>query len=65
MERPSALVLFGSPADIGTEESWEMSTWQFVVKPGPGGSSRPLTRVAPTTPQIGRATSRLDASPSK
>jgi len=41
VDAPNALVLFGSPADIGAEG---MSTWQFVVKPGPGGSSRFLTR---------------------
>ncbi|MBT8166633.1 MAG: hypothetical protein HKO63_08145 [Acidimicrobiia bacterium] len=41
---PNALVLFGSPADIGSEESWGMSTWQFVVNPGPDGGSRFLTR---------------------
>jgi hypothetical protein len=41
---PHALVLFGSPADIGAEESWGVSTWQFVVKPGPHGGSRLLTR---------------------
>lgn len=41
---PTALVLFGSPADIGTEESWGMSTWQFIVKSGADGDSRLLTR---------------------
>ena len=41
---PNALVLFGSPADIGAEESWGMSTWQFVVTPAPDGGSRLLTR---------------------
>lgn len=41
---PSALVLFGSPAEAGTEESWGMSTWQFVLRPGPTGSTRLLTR---------------------
>jgi hypothetical protein len=41
---PHALVLFGSPADIGAEESWGVSTWQFIVKPGPHGGSRLLTR---------------------
>ena len=41
---PRALVLFGSPADIGSEESWGMSTWQFVVTPVPAGGSRLLTR---------------------
>jgi len=44
VDPPNTLVLFGSPADIGTEESWGMSTWQFVVKPGPDGGSRFLTR---------------------
>jgi hypothetical protein len=41
---PHALVLLGSPAEIGGEESWGMSTWQFVVRPGPDGGSRLLTR---------------------
>ena len=41
VEPPNALVLFGSPADIGAEG---VSTWQFVVKPGPDGGSRLLTR---------------------
>jgi hypothetical protein len=44
VDPPNALVLFGSPADIGTEESWGMSTWQFAVNPGPDGGSRLLTR---------------------
>lgn len=41
---PNALVLFGSPAEIGGEDSWGVSTWQFVVSPGPDGGSRFLTR---------------------
>ncbi|MDH3731141.1 MAG: hypothetical protein OES13_08470 [Acidimicrobiia bacterium] len=41
---PTALVLLGSPADIGAGESWGRSTWQFAVKPGPDGGSRLLTR---------------------
>ena len=44
VDPPNALVLVGSPADIGGEESWGISTWQYVVKSGPGGSSRFLTR---------------------
>ena len=28
-----ALVLYGSPADMGAEDSWERSIWQFVVPP--------------------------------
>ncbi len=44
VDRPNAFVLFGSPADIGTEESWGMSTWQFAVNPGHDGGSRLLTR---------------------
>ena len=44
VDPPNALVLFGSAADIGGEESWGMSTWQFVVNPGPDGGSRLLTR---------------------
>jgi hypothetical protein len=41
---PHALVLLGSPADIDSEASWGVSTWQFVVNPGPDGASRLLTR---------------------
>jgi len=41
---PGALVLFGSPAGSGTEESWGRSSWQFVVNPDPVGGSRLLTR---------------------
>lgn len=44
VDPPYAFVLFGSPADTGAEESWGMSTWQFVVNPGPNGGSRLLTR---------------------
>jgi hypothetical protein len=44
VEPPNTLVLFGSPADVGGEESWGVSTWQFVVKPRSGGGSRLLTR---------------------
>jgi hypothetical protein len=28
-----AVVLYGSPADMGGEDSWERSIWQFVVPP--------------------------------
>ena len=44
VDPPKALVLFGSPADIGAEESWGISTWQFVVNPDRRGGSRLLTR---------------------
>jgi hypothetical protein len=44
VDPPNALVLFGSPADTGAGEGWGMSTWQFVVNPGPDGGSRLLTR---------------------
>ena len=44
VDSPNALVLFGSLVDIGGEESWGVSTWQFVVNPGPDGGSRLLTR---------------------
>ncbi len=44
VDPPNALVLFGSPAEIGGEDSWGVSTWQFVVKPRSDGSSRLLTR---------------------
>ena len=44
VDPPNALVLFGSPAEIGAEESWGMSTWQFAVTPGSGGGSRFLMR---------------------
>ncbi len=44
VDAPNALVLLGSLADMGVEEGWGMSTWQFVVNPGPDGGSRFLTR---------------------
>ena len=44
VDPPNALVVVGSPADIGAEESWGRSTWQFVVTPGSDGGSRFLTR---------------------
>jgi len=44
VDPPNALVLFGSPADIGAEQSWGVSTWQFVVHLGHDGGSRILTR---------------------
>ncbi len=44
VEPPNALVLFGSPADVGDAESGGVSTWQFAVNPGPDGGSRLLTR---------------------
>ena len=44
VDPPNALVLLGSPADTGAEESWGVSTWQFVVNTDPDGGSRFLTR---------------------
>jgi hypothetical protein len=44
VDPPSALVLFGSPADIESEDRWGLSTWQFAVKPGSDGGTRLLTR---------------------
>ena len=44
VDPPNALVLFGSPVDVGAEESWGLSTWQFVVTHRPNGGSRLLTR---------------------
>lgn len=44
VDPPTALVLFGSPADMCAEQSWGMSTWQFAIDPGPDGGSRLLTR---------------------
>ena len=44
VDPPHALVLFGSPADLAAEQSWGVSTWQFVVRPGSAGKSRLLTR---------------------
>ena len=37
-------MLYGSPAGMGAEDSWERSIWQFVVPPGgsDGGSQLPL-----------------------
>lgn len=40
VDPPNALVLAGSIADIGRG----LSTWQFVIQPGPDGGSRLLTR---------------------
>jgi hypothetical protein len=44
VEPPAALVLFGSPADADSEDSWGMSTWQFAIRGGPAGTTRLLTR---------------------
>lgn len=44
VEPPHTLVLFGSPAEVAAEESWGVSTWQFVIQPGASGRSRLLTR---------------------
>lgn len=44
VDPPHALVLLGSPADMGVEESWGRSTWQFVITLDPDGGSRLLTR---------------------
>ncbi len=44
VDPPNALVLFGAPLDLDAEQSWGMSTWQFVIRPGPDGGSRFLTR---------------------
>lgn len=44
VQPPNALVLLGSPVDIGGGASWGLSTWQFVIKPGLDGGSRLLTR---------------------
>jgi len=44
VDPPEALVLFGSPADASSEESWGMSTWQFAIRGGSNGRTRLLTR---------------------
>ena len=44
VDPPHALVLFGSPADVAAEQSWGVSTWQFIVRPASPGKSRLLTR---------------------
>ena len=44
VDPPHAMVLLGSPADIGNEESWGVSTWQFVIVETASGRSRLLTR---------------------
>ena len=44
VDPPTALALYGSPADVGTEGSWGVSTWQFVVDPHLDRGSRLLTR---------------------
>ena len=44
MDPPNALVLAGAPADMGAEEHWGASTWQFVITSDPSGGTRLLTR---------------------
>ena len=44
VDPPDVLVLAGSPAEVADGKGWGRSTWQFVVKPGPAGGSRFLTR---------------------
>jgi hypothetical protein len=44
VEPPHALILLGSPAEIGGEDTWGTSSWQFVVRPDRDGGSRLLTR---------------------
>ncbi|MDJ0790870.1 MAG: hypothetical protein QNJ71_03140 [Acidimicrobiia bacterium] len=44
VDPPNAIVLFGSPADVGDDEYWGMATWQFIVNADPSGGSRFLTR---------------------
>jgi len=44
VDPPHALVLFGSPADVAAEQSWGVSTWQLIVRPGSAGKSRLLSR---------------------
>ena len=44
VDPPHALVLFGAPADVAAEQSWGVSTWQLIVRPGAAGQSRLLTR---------------------
>ena len=44
VDPPHALVLLGSPAGVDSEESWGMSTWQFVINETADGKSRLLTR---------------------
>jgi hypothetical protein len=44
VDPPHTLVLFGSPAEVGAEQSWGMSTWQFAVRRGSQGKTRFLTR---------------------
>ena len=36
------LVLYGSPADMGAEDGWEQSIWQFVVPRRLDGGSQLL-----------------------
>jgi len=44
VDPPNTMVLFGSPADVGSEETWGISTWQFVIQQGSTGTTRLLTR---------------------
>ena len=44
VDPPRALVLFGAPADVASEQGSGVSTWQFVVNRGEDDDSRLLTR---------------------
>jgi hypothetical protein len=44
VDPPHTLVLFGSLVEGTAEGSWGVTTWQFIVRPGPAGRSRLLTR---------------------
>jgi len=44
VDPPNAFALFGSPTDVGAEESWGVSTWQFAVRLNQDGGCRLLTR---------------------
>lgn len=40
LDAPTAFVLHGAPADVGGDESYATSTWQFALRPAGGGRSR-------------------------
>ena len=44
VDPPSALVLFGSPAEFDSDDVWGASTWQFIIEPHGETAARFLTR---------------------
>ena len=44
VDPPDAFVLLGAPADIGGDEGFAMSTWQFALTEQPAGTTRLFMR---------------------